>query len=198
MLRLKGSRRSFPASFHFILLAHFLALFACGGGSGSFPSPATPSNPVPSVSSVSPDTVTVNDAGNMITVTGSGFVSTSAVTWNGSPRDTTFVSATQTKAVLSESDLMTAGTGQLAVSNPTPGGGTSTAAPITIVYPMPVIASLSPSQVVAGGSTFPLTVIGRGFVPACIARFNGSDRPTSFVNSSHLLVTIDVVPVRSG
>jgi hypothetical protein len=60
-----------------------------------------------------------------LTVNGLGFLSTSTVNWNGSPRTTTFVSSTQLTAAISAADIASAGTASVTVVNPTPGGGTS-------------------------------------------------------------------------
>jgi hypothetical protein len=63
---------------------------------------------------------------------GSNFVSTSSVDWNGSPLATTFVSGTQLQAVVPASDFDDAGTAQLTVVTPAPGGGTSNFVVFTI------------------------------------------------------------------
>jgi hypothetical protein len=60
-------------------------------------------------------------------VNGSGFVATSKVRWNGADRPTTFVSASQLTASIPSSDIAAAGTAQVTVFNPIPGGGTSNA-----------------------------------------------------------------------
>src|SRR5712691_13109319 len=52
-------------------------------------------NPAPQLSSVSPATVVVGAAGFTLTVTGSSFVSSSVIGWNGNTRPTTFVNSTQ-------------------------------------------------------------------------------------------------------
>ena len=160
------------------------------GGGASAAAEFMVSNPAPRVSSVTPGTVTVDDAGSVLTVIGSGFVPGSSATWNGSSRSTTFVSTTQLQITLLESDLTTAGSVPVAVSNPAPGGGTSSPATVGIVYPMPVVTSLSPNGVAAGGTGLTLTVNGKGFVPFSVAQFNGAGRPTAFVNSSHLTMTL--------
>src|SRR5579863_6093382 len=58
-------------------------------------------------------------------VNGTGFVKTSTVDWNGSPRTTTYVSGTQLTASIKASDIAVAGTASVTVVNGTPGGGTS-------------------------------------------------------------------------
>ena len=51
--------------------------------------------PMPVESSLSPSSANVGAPGLMLTVNGSGFVSSSVVRWNGADRATTFVSASQ-------------------------------------------------------------------------------------------------------
>jgi hypothetical protein len=80
------------------------------------------------------------------------------------------VSTTQLQITLLESDLTTAGSVPVAVSNPAPGGGTSSPAAVGIVYPMPVVTSLSPNGVAAGGTGLTLTVNGKGFVSFSLSR----------------------------
>jgi hypothetical protein len=58
-------------------------------------------------------------------VTGTNFVLSSVVRWNGADRATTFVSPTQLRAVIPATDLLMAGTARVTVFNPPPGGGTS-------------------------------------------------------------------------
>jgi hypothetical protein len=89
-------------------------------------------NPAPTVTSISPATATAGDPAFTLTVNGSNFVSTSTVQWNGQTRTTTFVSASQLTASVTAADVATGGSAQVAVANPTPGGGTSNAIALTI------------------------------------------------------------------
>jgi hypothetical protein len=57
------------------------------------------------------------------------------VQWNGLARATTFVSSTQLRASVAAADITTAGTAQVTVISPAPGGGTSAALPFTIAPP---------------------------------------------------------------
>jgi len=56
--------------------------------------------------------------------------------------------------------------------------------------PVPVISSLSPSSIAAGGAAFVLTVNGSNFVGGAVVRLNGNDRQTNFVNASQLTAQI--------
>src|SRR5208337_4081060 len=123
-------------------------------------------NPVPATTSLSPTRATAGGAAFALTVNGSGFVNGSVVQWNGSNRTTTYVSSSQLTAVITAADIAAAGTAQVTVFNPTPGGGTSNAQTFTIINanPVPETTSLSPTRATAGGTAFALTVNGSGFV----------------------------------
>lgn len=56
--------------------------------------------------------------------------------------------------------------------------------------PVPVINSISPSSSNVGVGTKTITITGEGFVPSSIGRVNGSNRPTTFIDSSHLLMQV--------
>ena len=148
-------------------------------------------NPVPAVSALTPATVPTGPALTLI-VTGSGFSQGSVVRWNGSDRPTTFVSTTQLTAAIPASDLPAAGTAQITVFSPAPGGGLSNAMVLTIVTPnpLPVITSLSPVDRTAGSGGFLLTVNGVGVVTGATVQWAGSPRPTTYVSGSELTAQI--------
>jgi len=89
--------------------------------------------PVPSLSSVSPTYVLVNSPETTLTVTGSGFTKASTVSFNSNSLSTTFVSGSQLTAVLPTPDESAEGQFNLAVVNPSPGGGTSSALQFSVV-----------------------------------------------------------------
>ena len=96
---------------------------------GSAPS----GNPVPTLTSLTPSSKTAGEGGFNLTVNGSGFVAGSVVKWNGANRTTTFVSPTQLTAAIPASDIASAGTAQVTVTSPAPGGGTSVPQAFTIL-----------------------------------------------------------------
>src|SRR5579859_700674 len=112
-------------------------VFGCGGGSSSTP------NPVPAISAISPSAATRGGPAFTLTVNGSNFVSGSAVEWNGSARPTTQVNAGQLTAQISDTDISVAGTENVTVVNPGPGGGTSN----SLAFDIPcVLAPLTPAS----------------------------------------------------
>jgi hypothetical protein len=89
-------------------------------------------NPVPTTSSLAPNSAIAGGTAFTLTVNGTNFVSNSVVRWNGVDRPTTFVSATQLTAAIPAADIAVTGTAAVTVFNPTPGGGTSNPQTFTI------------------------------------------------------------------
>lgn len=132
-----------------------------GGSSNTVP--FTVSNPTPAVASVSPTAFAAGGARTSLTVNGTGYVSSSVVTVNGSTRATAFVSATQLQATITQGDLSAAGIYSLGVTNPSPGGGNSNTVTFAVngtpITGLPVILDLAPdgtqanNGICAGGCT---------------------------------------------
>jgi subtilisin len=112
-------------------------------------------SPVPSVASLSPGRTGAGGAAFTLTVSGTGFVATSVVQWNGAARPTTLVNSTQLRASIPSADITTPGTAQVSVVSPAPGGGTSSAIPFTIA-PAPTLAVSATA--VAPGATVTVTL----------------------------------------
>jgi len=65
----------------------------------------------------------------------------------------------------------------------------ATSPPVTVL-PGPTLTSLSPSAATVGGASFTLTVTGTGFTSASTVRWNGTDRPTTYVSATQLQAAI--------
>ena len=85
------------------------------------------------LSSISPMSANAGGTAFTLTATGTNFETGFVVQWNGVTRPTTYVSTTQLTALISAIDLATAGTAQVTVFNPAPGGETSNPLIFTIV-----------------------------------------------------------------
>src|SRR5580658_6319813 len=195
-LRSKPSRsapRIGAISLFLISMACIAWTAGCGGGSSGSSNP--PANPTPSLSSLTPNTATAGGPALTVTVSGSNFISSSTVQWNGSARPTTYASATSLQAAVTAADIATTGTASVTVSTPAPGGGTSSPLTFTIDNPVPAIASLTPNAVLAGTSAFTLTITGSNFVSTSTVQWNGSPRTTTYVSSTVLQAAISATDI---
>ncbi len=125
---------------------------------------------VPTITSISPSSVTVGGPGFTLTVNGAGFFGGSVVQVNGSARATTFVTANQLTAALLASDIATQGIDQITVFNPSLAapGGTSGPFSLTVTpppSPPPTITSAAPGLAVQGAGRIQFTLQGTNFRP---------------------------------
>jgi trimeric autotransporter adhesin len=125
-----------------------------------------------------------------VSVNGRNFLPVSVVQWKGGFRTTTYVSSTQLSVTITAADIAAAGPAEIAVFNPSPGGGTSNSATFTTNSGVPALASLSPASIAAGSARFTLTATGTNFLPSSKIQWNGSDRPTTFISGTQLTATI--------
>jgi hypothetical protein len=168
-----------------------------GGTSGQIQFTIAP----PTVTSLSSSTTSSNTtpscspSGITLTVNGTNFVSGSVVDWNGSARGTAFVSATQLTAAIPVSDIASAGSASITVSN---SGVSSAPASFTIsasTLPASVIASISPVGATAGTAAFPLSVTGSNFLPCSNVQWvdssnNLTQLATTYVSPTQLTATV--------
>jgi len=158
-----------------------------------------PPNPVPAIAGLNPASAAEGSGAFTLTVNGSNFVSGSVVRWNGANRTTTFMSATQLQAAITAADTAAAGTANVTVFNPTPGGGTSGIATFSITAtannPVPVATSLAPDSAAAGGANFTLTVNGSNFINGSVVRWNGANRTTTFVSGTQITAAIPAADI---
>ena len=169
-----------------------------GGVSNALTFTVTPPNPVPTLTSLSPNTVAVGSPAFTLTVNGTNFVPGAVALWNGSPRQTAFVSAFQLSAQIPAEDVASVGTASVTVVNPTPGGGASNALTLTVNLqsnPVPAITALNPNSVLAGDDPFTLVVTGTNFVAGSVVQWNGSARPTTVVSGTELRAQISAADV---
>jgi trimeric autotransporter adhesin len=133
------------------------------GGGTSTAATLTVNNPAPGTGKLSSTVVLTNATAPVtLTVTGTNYVSNSTVLLNGTARATTYVSATQLTFQLTAADLAIVQELTVAVQNPAPGGGTTSAGTLFVLAstPTPVITQVSPAQIVVGSSATTITVYG--------------------------------------
>jgi hypothetical protein len=155
--------------------------------------------PVPTLSNITPNSVVAGGLGFTIQAFGTNFASTATLNFNGSPRTTTVFGKNQLSASILDSDIAAVGTAQITVSNPTPGGGPSASAVLTVVQPNPVptITSISPTSAPTGFGAH-VTINGTNFVALPAVFFNGAFVGSNFVSSTQLTADFNIGNLSPG
>ncbi|MGB6721113.1 MAG: DUF4038 domain-containing protein [Terracidiphilus sp.] len=142
-----------------------------GGSSNAVDFTVTATNPVPTITSLSPASAIAGAAAQMLTINGTNFLSTSTVTYNNVSHAATFVSSAKLTISLTANDQSAAGSFPVVVTNPAPGGGASNVLDFTVTGSSSGSVSLSatsltfPSQpflVTSAAQTVTLTNNGSG------------------------------------
>jgi uncharacterized protein (TIGR03437 family) len=132
-----------------------------------------PITPSLAITAIAPSSTTAGGPAFTLTVTGTGFVSSATVQWNGSPLATTFGTSTQLSAAVPASLIAAAGSASVTVAA---GGTVSKAINFTI---NPVAISITSNGVVngasqAGGAVSPgeiVTISASNFGPSAFTGF---------------------------
>jgi hypothetical protein len=117
-------------------------------------------NPAPTLTAISPTTAVQYSGAFTMTLTGTGFVAASQLTWSGLPDlPAATASATQLTVSIPAGYLASVGTPSIAVTSPAPGGGATTAQTFTITADVtpPVISAITVSAIGPGGATISWT-----------------------------------------
>ncbi|MGC2014823.1 MAG: hypothetical protein WA657_03220 [Candidatus Acidiferrales bacterium] len=127
-------------------------------------SPAT--SGIPKITAINPTAVLVGTSNGLtLHLTGANFVTQSEAFVNGANRSATYDSSTSLTVQLSSTDVVSPGTLQITVVNPSPGGGSSTPFALNVDTAVPTISAVAPTSEQAGGTTaISLTVTGTGFL----------------------------------
>jgi uncharacterized repeat protein (TIGR01451 family) len=174
-----------------------LILSGCGGsGSSKSPQPTPAANPTPTINSITPSSLVAGSSAQTITVAGTGFISSSGINLNGAALATTYVSSTSVTAAVPASAITADGTAKISAANPSPGGGTSAIQNYIISVPVAAMTSLSPQSITQGAAAT-ITISGTAFEANSVVQWNGSARPTTFVDGSTLKVALTAADVQN-
>jgi uncharacterized protein (TIGR03437 family) len=157
---------------------------------------AQSSGPVkPAISAISPSSVNAGSPDQVVTVTGSGFVSGSVVNFNATNLATVFSSATSLTATIPANLLASVGAAMVTVSNPD--GSVSGAVSFPIASNL-AISNVSPNSVAAGSPGAQLTISGTGFVSGSKVNFNSTAVPTTFASATSLTANVPASLIANG
>jgi hypothetical protein len=178
--------------------ANYLTVVVTDPATGiSTPATSLPvNNPIPVVSSLSSPKVLITGGDTKITLSGTNFVPTTKVLFNGKARATTYVNPNQVSVLLPDPDLEVAGNCSLTAVNPLPGGG---AAPVTLEVdnPLPSITGVYPSTFVTGSPSRTAQVNGSGFFSGTVIQVGGTPHPTTYSASSLVTVSLSASDLAS-
>ena len=151
--------------------------------------------PPPVITSVSQSNAPAGSPALTLTVNGSGFVQGSVVVFGGTNSATTFVSATQLRAVVTAGQLSQGGSFTILVTNPD--GQQSNSVPFTVITPLS-ITSLSPAALPAGSTSSTLVIAGAGIVSGASIQFGSSSITPDSTSPTQVSATIPSALLTQG
>ena len=158
----------------------------------------TGNNPAPTLASLSPASAVTGGGARTVNLTGTNFLSSSTVTYNGVGHAATFLNSTQLTISLSATDQATAGSYAVAVTNPAPGGGASGPQTFAVNNPAPALASLSPASALAGGGARTVNLTGTNFLASSTVTYNAVGHAATFLNSTQLTISLSATDQATG
>ena len=163
---------------------------APGGGNSATMPFTIAGNALPKIYNITPSSIYSGGMPVTLKIDGANFNNATVVQWNGTNRPTAFVNDTRLTATLTAKDTSVAGQGKVSVVNPPPGGGTAQITVNIVSNPAPGVQGLLPSTLVMGSSAQALRVLGNNFSATSVVRFNGQDRPTTFIDQGALTIPL--------
>jgi glucose/arabinose dehydrogenase len=174
----------FPLSFVLLLT---LLLPGCGGGTVKPNSPNPPSNPAPTVTSITPNSGTINGA-TAVTITGTGFLAGATVSLGGT--GATAVTLVSSTSITATTAAHAAGAVNVMITNTdaqsaTLAGGYT----YSTTNPAPTVTSITPNSGTINGATA-VTIRGTGFLAGAMVKLGGTSATgVTVVNSTTIAAT---------
>lgn len=125
-------------------------------------------NPAPEITAISQQSVLVNSDAFSLDITGNNFVSQTWIEFGNAALRPVSFDREHMRLLVPKSAFPRGAVISIRAVNPPPGGGTSNAIEFTVANPVPVVNSVSPLSVTAGGDGTPITLSGKGFVDGSV------------------------------
>ncbi len=161
-------------------------------GGGTSPGASVPvNNPVPTIASLAPASLSVGSPNTPVTVTGTGFLPLTTLQIDGTPHAVTYVNGKQLTVTLTAAELAKTRNYGLTFTNPAPGGGTSASSTLSVVTAIvPVITTLAPAVLPVGSAATGVTITGTGFLPGSTVQLNGYSHITTYVSPTQMTLPL--------
>jgi outer membrane protein assembly factor BamB len=164
------------------------------GDAPSNPATLTILPPVPTLKSITPNSIPAGTTNVTLTATGTNFTKTALIYIDGNAVPTKYVSATMLTATVPNTYLAQQGEISITVADVASGGVPTGAQTLSVA---PVLRSLSPSFISAGSAGFTLTVTGAQLSSTTVVYWNGTALTTTFLNTSTLVAQVPSQDVAS-
>ncbi len=148
------------------------------------------SYPAPSLKTISPESVSVGASATTLSIFGAGLTKGTTVSLGGTSLQTSYLSSTEVTALVPAFTQAIAGTFEVSVANPTPGGGTAGPATFTVSNLVPTLNSISPSTLKIGSPATRVNLTGQFFLPASTVSLDSTVLTTTYVSSTLLVPTV--------
>lgn len=149
-------------------------------------------NPVPVLAALSPARTLAGSGPLALSVSGSGFLPNSALTWNGTTIPSTVVGTSLITALVPAGLIDIPGPVSVQIANSTPGGGLSQ--PLNLEVAPPLVSTLFPAVLPVMSAGSPASVIqvnGFDFAPGCVVYGDGRALPTTRISANLVQCTLD-------
>lgn len=145
-------------------------------------------NPSPTLTSMSPTSSGPASPDLTLTVSGSGFVPSSRVAWDGVDLPTTFVSSSVLAASVDAQKLAEGGEHTVTVVSPAPGGGRSNGLPFSSTAPPspPYVTGINPGRVPLSAIDVQVRIFGARFTPSSVVTLGTTQIPTAYLTPTEL------------
>jgi RHS repeat-associated protein len=154
-------------------------------------------NPAPSITALQPNQASAGAPGITLTALGWGFFNDTILSVNNAPRSFTLLSLSQLRTTLTGTDLENGGYLDITVSNPLPGGGTSTPVKFTVLNPAPTLTSVDPTTLHVNADTT-LVLTGNNFTKTSTVYFNNQPFSANFINATRIEATIPASALKNA
>lgn len=146
--------------------------------------------PSPTISSISPASVTAGSEALTLTINGTGFLTTTTVQVGGVADATTYVSGTEVTATVTASQVLNAGQLSVVAFNGTASSASGTPVNLQVTARTPpTLTSISPN-LGAIGTAVTLTLSGTGFAADSTVAINGANLSSTYVSSTSITASV--------
>jgi hypothetical protein len=189
-----------PYASSFLCLSAFFLLTGCASSpSGSSGGTTTTANVTPpAITSVAPATIVAGSASTTLTVSGTGFTSSTAIQIGSVVEPTTYVSATQVTASVPAAQLAQGVLMPIVALNGNLTSASGTPVNLEVDNPKPAISQIAPAAIPVGTASATVSVTGTGFVPTTVIQLAGSARPTTFVSATQVNTTLSAADMATA